>query len=402
GGGGSGGSGSGSSTSAAKPTISLHGPPLAIPIGGSATLNWQADNASSCDAVGAWTTSRGTFGSQVVTGLNQTTTYTLTCAGTGGSQSASVTVDVLGRPPVIALELLPRQVLEGTSAVVRWLTANATSCTASGGWSGVKSTSGEEVLGPVQAATSLVLTCTGPAGSTARTLQVPIVARAPASAPEPIALLSAEFVELAGRAGHEGWVALSEQPLSGGSTPILRLALSGSVATSTFELLNGSGAVLRALTLDRVAASTSALFQGAVTLPGQPFSVRATGTSSTGQAFSVTTRQYTPVPFSARFESIFLATAPGAVFDLPLTLLNSGGARTLHIVVTDSAGIILSQPLTLDRIVDSTPVIATVRLSIPTPSLLPARTELRAVVSDLTSGALTNVSRMAVEISVYN
>jgi hypothetical protein len=55
--------------------------------------------------------------------------------------------------------------------VIQWSVQNATACTASGAWIGARPTSGtESVLGPTSG--SFGLTCTGPGGETATSVQV--------------------------------------------------------------------------------------------------------------------------------------------------------------------------------------------------------------------------------------
>lgn len=49
----------------------------------------------------------------------------------------------------------------GESATLSWTSSNATSCTASGGWSGAKSMSGSESTGPLEATKTFVLDCSG-------------------------------------------------------------------------------------------------------------------------------------------------------------------------------------------------------------------------------------------------
>ena len=55
-----------------------------------------------------------------------------------------------------------------------WSSTNATSCAASGGWSGAKSTSGSASTGVLTAATSYTLTCTGSGGSKSETASVTV------------------------------------------------------------------------------------------------------------------------------------------------------------------------------------------------------------------------------------
>jgi hypothetical protein len=65
-----------------------------------------------------------------------------------------------------------------TAATLSWTSTNATSCTASGNWSGSKSLSGSESTGNLTASTNYTITCTGPGGtasdSVGATVQVPV------------------------------------------------------------------------------------------------------------------------------------------------------------------------------------------------------------------------------------
>ena len=86
------------SSTVSAPTLSLFASPTSITSGGSSTLSWSSTNTSSCSAGGAWTGSKSTSGSQVVT-PTVTSTYSLTCTGSGGSASQSTTVTVTTTPP---------------------------------------------------------------------------------------------------------------------------------------------------------------------------------------------------------------------------------------------------------------------------------------------------------------
>ena len=67
-----------------------------VPYEGSTVLTWTSRNADSCTASGAWTGSRATAGTETVGPLTANSTYLLTCAGSGGTASAGVTVSVTG------------------------------------------------------------------------------------------------------------------------------------------------------------------------------------------------------------------------------------------------------------------------------------------------------------------
>src|SRR5580693_9638528 len=80
----------------AAPTASLSANPSTVDKGGSTTLTWQTSNATdvSIDGVGAVQAS----GSQSVT-PSDSTTYTLTAKGAGGTQQATARVTVTAPPP---------------------------------------------------------------------------------------------------------------------------------------------------------------------------------------------------------------------------------------------------------------------------------------------------------------
>jgi hypothetical protein len=78
----------------AAPTVSLSASPNPIVAGQTTTLTWNSTNTSSCTASNGWSGTKSTSGSTVSPALNQTTTYAITCTGTGGSASDSVTVNV--------------------------------------------------------------------------------------------------------------------------------------------------------------------------------------------------------------------------------------------------------------------------------------------------------------------
>jgi hypothetical protein len=90
-------------SSPAAPTVTISAnPAINLPAFGQSTLQWSSTNATSCTASGidyfgtpTWSGSRPTSGAELsvpITVPNQR--YTLTCAGAGGSASASVVVSI--------------------------------------------------------------------------------------------------------------------------------------------------------------------------------------------------------------------------------------------------------------------------------------------------------------------
>jgi serine protease len=156
------------------PAVTLTASPSTISSGGSATLSWSTANVTSCSAAGGWSGSKATNGSQSVS-PSGTTTYTLTCTGSSGSASGSATVTVAGGsgPPQVFLDAFPDTVAPGGSVGLGWATTGATSCTASGGWSGSTPTTGSASVFP-SSTTTYTLTCTGPGGSAVDSVTVTV------------------------------------------------------------------------------------------------------------------------------------------------------------------------------------------------------------------------------------
>jgi hypothetical protein len=78
---------------ATAPTVSLSASPSSITSGQSSTLSWTSSNATSCSASGGWSGTMTTSGMKTVS-PTATTTYKLSCTGSGGTASASKTVTV--------------------------------------------------------------------------------------------------------------------------------------------------------------------------------------------------------------------------------------------------------------------------------------------------------------------
>ena len=150
--------------------------PGAIDAGQSATLSWDSQDTSTCMASGGWTDSKGLSGSEQVS-PSTSTNYTLSCAGAGGSASDSVTVQVNGTPapgPILSFSAADPVVADGGVTTLTWSSQNADSCTASGGWSGSKNPVDSEQVGPITAATTYTLSCSGPGGTAIEMLTVAI------------------------------------------------------------------------------------------------------------------------------------------------------------------------------------------------------------------------------------
>lgn len=142
------------------PTVSLLSSSSAIVAGSSATLTWSSTNATSCTASGGWSGTQATSGSQSVTPTSNTT-YTITCGGVAKSVTVNVTAKVTETPTVtVSLSASSSSIVVGSSTTLTWSSTNTTSCTASGGWEGVKFTSGSQAITPTKN-TTYTITCGG-------------------------------------------------------------------------------------------------------------------------------------------------------------------------------------------------------------------------------------------------
>lgn len=117
--------------------------------------------------------------------LAQGTTYiynkaSIASSETGYQESNSVTVQFVNNynysSPSITLRVNgndgPITVAPNTSITLTWNSTNATSCNASGDWSGTKSLSGSENLGYITSSKTYALSCSGPGGYFSDTVNV--------------------------------------------------------------------------------------------------------------------------------------------------------------------------------------------------------------------------------------
>jgi hypothetical protein len=91
-------------------------------------------------------------------------------AGTYAISVAASTVPA----PTVTLTSSASQVASGGTATLTWSTQNATTCTASGGWSGSEPLSGTTTTPALTSATTFTLSCTGSGGTTAQSVMIAI------------------------------------------------------------------------------------------------------------------------------------------------------------------------------------------------------------------------------------
>lgn len=148
------------------PTITFSGATPMV-LGGSATLTWTVTDATSCTGSNGWSGDKDADGDSQTVSPAVTTLYTLTCTGPGGTASKGFTVDVISPAPTVTLTPSANPVDSGTLVTLTWNTTNADTCTASGGWSGAKTTGSNQTgsVSPVTT-TAYTLSCVGSGGTT--------------------------------------------------------------------------------------------------------------------------------------------------------------------------------------------------------------------------------------------
>jgi hypothetical protein len=172
---------SGSPPPPPAPTVSLTANPTSVAGGAASTLTWSSTNAASCISSGAWGTApKALSGSQSTGALTASGSYSLTCTGSGGSASASATVTVFP-VPTVSLMANPTMVTSGGSSMLTWSSTNATSCLASGAWSGTKATSNStgQSTGPLTNTSAFTLACTGTGGTASASATVTVTTGTP-------------------------------------------------------------------------------------------------------------------------------------------------------------------------------------------------------------------------------
>ncbi len=125
-------------------TVQIDATPSVIEEGGVFELNWHAENATNCQASGAWARARATSGSLTIKTLRKDATYRLSCSGVGATGAmASTRVRIRETQKVnLNFRVSPAAVKPGESAELVWNAKNADACTAEGDWQGDLEASG--------------------------------------------------------------------------------------------------------------------------------------------------------------------------------------------------------------------------------------------------------------------
>jgi hypothetical protein len=127
--------------------------------------------------------------SDVLSGLSVSQLYlstkvTLTNSGSVGAPRYTLiwinAVITVIPPPTVTITATPSSIASGATSTLNWSTTNASSCTASGGWTGTEATSGSLTTAALSANTQYNLSCTGVGGTT--TANTTVTVETPAQA----------------------------------------------------------------------------------------------------------------------------------------------------------------------------------------------------------------------------
>ena len=161
----------------AVPTVTLTANPTSVAYGASSTLIWGSTNASACSTPWGSTAINGSY---ITPGLTATTTFSVTCSGSGGSPTASATVTVAAPPPpavpTVTLVANPASIAYGATSTLNWGSTSTTSCTTP--W-GSTATSGAYTTPALAMTTSYAVTCNGSGGTQTANATVAVAAQVP-------------------------------------------------------------------------------------------------------------------------------------------------------------------------------------------------------------------------------
>ena len=157
------------------PVVNLSASPLVVVYNGTTELSWTTNNTDNCVASGDWSGSKNLSGSEIKSNLTADKIYTLTCTGAGGTTIDSVAIAVDEPAPVLSFSASANTVEQNGSTTLDWSSSDASSCVASGDWSGNKPTSGSQVVSGLTIDSQFNLVCNGAGGSVNDSVSVSVV-----------------------------------------------------------------------------------------------------------------------------------------------------------------------------------------------------------------------------------
>jgi hypothetical protein len=96
-------------------------------------------------------------------------------SSSGGKSSSGSSSGGSVAAPTVALSASPTSIAGGSTSMLQWSSTDASSCTASGGWTGSMPTAGTQPTSALTVNTSYTLSCTGAGGTASATASVAII-----------------------------------------------------------------------------------------------------------------------------------------------------------------------------------------------------------------------------------
>ena len=148
------------------------------------TLLWTTTGVTECSASGYWNGDKPLQGTETLGPITEDVTLTISCKGSEGviSDTVNIAVNQTDTPvaPTLTFKANAEQVNYQGSTTLYWTAGNATSCSASGSWSGAKSTTGSLLLSSLTESSSYTLNCTGKGGEVSATVDIEVLSPLPA------------------------------------------------------------------------------------------------------------------------------------------------------------------------------------------------------------------------------
>jgi hypothetical protein len=161
------------------PTASISASPKAVVSGAPVSIIWSSTNANACQTSGAW----GSFAITTSGNLSVTSaapgsySYAITCTGQYGGSATDSSVVMVYAQPTATFTAGQSTLTAGTSTTLTWTSSQASSCSASGNWSGALALSGSRTVTPMTPGTFVYdLSCQNPASAVQKVVTLTVTA----------------------------------------------------------------------------------------------------------------------------------------------------------------------------------------------------------------------------------
>lgn len=146
------------------PVVNFSADKTVVAPGALVTITWSTQNATSVTITPNVSEEAPSLSGTATVAPNQTTTYTISATGPGGTSTKSITITVNVVPPTVQLTGSPASIISGQTSTLQWTSTYADKITIDNGVGSVTVPSGTADVQPM-ATTTYTATATGPGGS---------------------------------------------------------------------------------------------------------------------------------------------------------------------------------------------------------------------------------------------